>query len=140
MTKFRRPNSTVWVDSAYRIPRDKPPRKQNRKRRETNKQRAYGPSQRRAFVRGLPCSSCGIEGFSQNAHVVKIDGGMGFKGSYLGIAPLCGSRFQNPGCHNLYDEHRSDFDKRFPWYVPEVIAADTERKWVESCENGEGES
>lgn len=93
------------------------------------KERTYGTRERRAFVRALPCCACGVEGFSQNAHVVKIDAGAGRKGSYLGIAPLCGSRILNDGCHHAFDEHRSTFYRKHPWFDAHAAASYTEAAW-----------
>jgi len=110
------------------------PRAYNKQRQAKEMPRKYGSSHRRKFVRSLDCSACGASGFSQNAHVHKIGAGAGRKGSFMGIAPLCGPRYTLSGCHNQFDEHRSDFDRRFPWYNPEVIAAETERAYVAFCE------
>lgn len=106
----------------------------NKKRQAVEMPRKYGSSHRRTFIRSLPCSACGAEGYSQNAHVLKIDGGMGRKGSYLGIAPLCGPRYGLAGCHARYDQHRSKFFSRFPWYDPKVICAEIERAYQAFCE------
>lgn len=100
------------------------------KRRPSEKLRIYGTSQRRAFIRKLDCSACGASGFSQNAHVFKIGAGMGYKGDAAGIAPLCGPRYNLVGCHAMLDQHRDKFFARFPWYQPEVIAAETDRAWL----------
>lgn len=121
------------------LPRStKPLNKVNKRRRPSEKLRIYGTSQRRAFIRRLPCSACGAEGFSQNAHVGTNGRGAGRKADADQIAPLCGPRYNLVGCHAQFDQKRSDFERRFPWYVPEVIAAETERAWLAFSE-AEGE-
>lgn len=120
------------------LKRSGPPKRVNVKRRQSERERTYGPAARRAFVRRQPCSACGMQGYSQNAHVHKMDAGAGRRGSYKGIAALCGPRMGvGIGCHQLFDVHRDKFDARFPWYVPEFQAAELEAQWVEFSEGEE---
>lgn len=114
--------------------------------------RIYGPPERIALVKSLPCAACGIVGYSENAHVLG-NGGMGRKSDYQTVAPLCGphpfhSRILvtafpdqgHVGCHRLFDVHREEFTRQFPNFNAEQAAADTERKWlaVASRTRGEG--
>jgi hypothetical protein len=84
--------------------------------------RAYGPAERVTFVRGLPCAACGRYG-SVNAHLLGNDG-LSRKGHYTTIGPLC------PEDHTLYDEHRWDFEVKYPTFDPVTVAATTERAWL----------
>jgi len=73
----------------------RPIKRVNRKRKAKNWTRAYGSVERVAFVASMPCIAlwtvdhheCG--GDIENAHVVKGDGGAGYKASAEYIAPLC---------------------------------------------------
>lgn len=108
----------------------KPIRKKPRKPSETL--RIYGPPARRAWMRTLPCSACGVVGYSEGAHVLG-NGGTGRKADYQTQAPLCGIRFGTPtiiGCHITYDRHRSIFDAAFPDFDPAKVAADTQARWL----------
>lgn len=133
MTMFPKPEPRQ-PSPRKQIPRGKPPRKFNKLRQAREMIRKYGTSHRRHFIRRLPCSSCGIEGYSQNAHVLKVNGGMGRKGDASGVAPLCGPRYADVGCHALWDRHRDKFAARFPWYDPAVICETTERAYQAYCE------
>lgn len=94
--------------------------------------RSMGTPARRKFVRSLPCAACGIERYSQNAHLLG-NGGTGRKEDHTTIGPLCAPHPHvgpfSEGCHNAYDEHRWLFDARFPDFNPEAVAAKTEADW-----------
>lgn len=91
--------------------------------------RIYGSDERIEFVKLLPCEGCGIEGFSENAHVCG-NGGTGRKADYTTIAPLCGRKGPTlPGCHFLFDEKPWEFRIRFPDFDPIAAAAQTEAAW-----------
>jgi len=63
---------------------------------------AYHSPERVTFVQSLPCRNC-AETPSENAHVG--GGGMGIKGPYTAIVPLCGS------CHRqLHTIGRDSFE------------------------------
>jgi len=55
-------------------------------------------------VAELPCSWCGIEGYSQAAHVPPE--GKGIKQSDYETFPLCCTRPGVIGCHVDYDQYR----------------------------------
>lgn len=119
------------------IQRSAPPRRSgrpkavNRPRRASTFARCYGSKARVAWVRGLPCAACGVLGASQNAHVLGPDG-MGRKGGYAGIAPLCGPRGTDEGCHRRFDTAKiahAQFD-------PVAAAAGTERAWLAHTHTG----
>jgi hypothetical protein len=58
-------------------------------------ERAYGSVERVEFIAALPCIACGMRP-CDNAHGPDSDSGMGRKGSYRSIVPLC----KGPsGCH-----------------------------------------
>jgi hypothetical protein len=104
-------------------------------RKASNYRRIYGSKARVEAVKLMPCGACGVEGFSENAHVVKGEKGMGYKAGYKCIAPLCGNHPNGrlglliPGCHLMFDEHRWAFDKLFPDFDPITAAAATEAAW-----------
>lgn len=104
-----------------------PIRKHGRTPSET--ERIYGPPERGDLVRAMPCAACGVEGYSENAHVVKGDKGMGHKASARFTAPLCGSRYDVMGCHRLFDDYRWTFDTKHPDFDPDAAAAATEAAW-----------
>ena len=58
---------------------------------DEERDRVYGPEERRAWVTTLPCIACGARP-SQNAH--SVSGGMGRKADYTTIVPLCAT------CHH----------------------------------------
>ncbi|MDP9203501.1 MAG: hypothetical protein M3P26_16460 [Gemmatimonadota bacterium] len=108
-----------------------------KKRSKSDFARIYGSKQRVEFVKSLPCAACGIEGFSENAHVPpKGEAGTGYKADWRLTAPLCGPREDGVlsyiGCHRMYDRHRSTFYKWYPTFDIAKAAADTERLWLEN--------
>ena len=114
----------------------KPVRRSNAKRRAREFRRVYFSVERVEFVKRLPCASCGIVGFSENAH---IEGhGTGYKAGYQRIAPLCGAGVYrtnvvtgkwepSEGCHRAYDRHRLP---NFPKDKAEAAAIATEAAWL----------
>ena len=81
----------------------KPIPKKNKKRADANYARAYGSKARVAFIKTLACGVCGTTP-SDNAHIHGSKSGMGRKGPYTDIIPLCQS------CHTLYDEYKLKLD------------------------------
>ena len=80
----------------------------NRKRRQKERERAYGPPERREFVtRHLPCVGCGrrpAEDRPNHQHHTRT-GGTGRKADADTIVPLC------PECHRKeHDGHGLDVD------------------------------
>ncbi len=57
----------------------------------------------RRLVASLPCSYCGIEGFSQCAHGPTL--GRGIKGDDFMTFPLCCDRPGKLGCHTMFDQY-----------------------------------
>lgn len=57
----------------------------------------------RGLVVKLPCMKCGIEGYTQAAHMNLGKGG-GIKASDAALAALCGDRPGMRGCHALLDQ------------------------------------
>lgn len=84
---------------------------QNRRRREAERLRAYGPASRRAFVQALPCAVCGRTP-SENAHVGGLAGGagMGRKADARFCIPLCAQhhREHHEGERTFAETHRID--------------------------------
>lgn len=59
----------------------------------------------RRLVAQLPCLWCGIEGYSQHAHL-NLGKGLSFKTDDRTGFPLCCSRPGIEGCHVAYDQYR----------------------------------
>ncbi len=76
-------------------------------------------------VASLPCIACGIQGYSQAAHLPPEAKGM--KQSDLLTFPLCCVRVGVPGCHQDYDNYRL-FPKHAAMTVGRAWAADTQRR------------
>lgn len=100
-------------------PKEKRPRKPlnpvNRDRQRRLFRENFGGKSYRDWIVSLPCLLCGIEGYSEPAHL--ISRGAGGKAKVL--APLCGVHPNTKGelvegCHRIYDTKR--------WTLP----ADTE--------------
>ncbi len=111
------------------LPRGKRPKARNRKRQAKAFAYAYHSTERVEFVKDQECAACGRLFASENAHVLG-NGGMSRKGHYTTIAPLCGPVAGTIGCHRMYDLYREEFDKFFPAFDPEAVAAQTERAWL----------
>ena len=79
----------------------------------------------RRAVASLPCIACGIQGYSQAAHLPPEAKGM--KQSDLLTFPLCCVRVGVPGCHQDYDNYRL-FPKHAAMTVGRAWAADTQRR------------
>ena len=76
-------------------------------------------------VASLPCIACGIQGYSQAAHLPPEAKGM--KQSDLLTFPLCCTRIGIPGCHQDYDQYRL-FPREAAMTVGRAWAADTQRR------------
>ena len=76
-------------------------------------------------VASLPCIACGIQGYSQAAHLPPEAKGM--KQSDLLTFPLCCTRVGIPGCHQDYDQYRL-FPREAAMTVGRAWAADTQRR------------
>ena len=76
-------------------------------------------------VASLPCIACGIQGYSQAAHLPPEAKGM--KQSDLLTFPLCCTRVGIPGCHQDYDQYRL-FPREAAMTVGRAWAADTRRR------------
>lgn len=79
----------------------------------------------RRVVASLPCIACGIQGYSQAAHLPPD--GKGIKQGDDLIFPLCCVRVGVPGCHQDYDQYRL-FNKQTAVTVGRAWAADTQRR------------
>ena len=79
----------------------------------------------RRAVASLPCIACGIQGYSQAAHLPPE--AKGLKQSDLLAFPLCCVRVGVPGCHQDYDQYRM-FPREAAMTVGRAWAADTRRK------------
>lgn len=79
----------------------------------------------RRAVAGLPCIACGIQGYSQAAHLPPEAKGM--KQSDLLTFPLCCTRVGIPGCHQDYDQYRL-FPRDAAMTVGRAWAVDTQRR------------
>lgn len=96
--------------------------------------RIYGSPARRKFVKSLPCYTCHVEGYTEQAHCApSSEKGTGYKAGYLWIVPLCGRRggwWPERGCHILFDRFRDEFNMRFPDFDPEKAASETQSAWL----------
>ena len=79
----------------------------------------------RRAVASLPCIACGIQGYSQAAHLPPEAKGM--KQSDVLTFPLCCTRVGIPGCHQDYDQYRL-FPRESAMTVGRAWAADTQRR------------
>lgn len=77
----------------------------------------------RRLVASLPCRACGLEGYSQAAHVPTD--GKGMKASDDEIFPLCCTRPGVVGCHTEYDQYRMFPDSQETRRVGRQWAAET---------------
>lgn len=68
-----------------------------------HKVRTFRSEDLRRLVVKLPCMKCGIEGYTQAAHMNLGKGG-GIKASDAALAALCSDRPGIPGCHALLDQ------------------------------------
>lgn len=117
-----------------RLASKKPMRKRSKSPAKFAQQ--YGSWDRVIWVKARPCAACGVVGYSENAHVGRRSG-MGRKGPYTDIAPLCGPR-PDPwptmwmGCHDFRAERPREFAAAFPNFDPEAAAAATHAAWIAS--------
>lgn len=105
-----------------------------RKRKEFA--RCYHSKERVEFVKSLPCSVCGVVGYSENAHIK--NGGTGRKADYAQIVPLCGPHPTamnragiTAGHHWVHDSggySRDEFEIVYDINL-ERVAARTEEQW-----------
>ena len=79
----------------------------------------------RRAVASLPCIVCGIQGYSQAAHLPPEAKGM--KQSDLLTFPLCCTRVGIAGCHQDYDQYRL-FPRAAAMAVGRAWAKDTQRR------------
>ena len=79
----------------------------------------------RRAVASLPCIACGIQGYSQAAHLPPEAKGM--KQSDLLTFPLCCTRVGIAGCHQDYDQYRL-FPRAAAMAVGRAWAADPQRR------------
>lgn len=70
-----------------------------------HKEKAIESEPYRRLVAKLPCMWCGIEGYSQHAHL-NLGKGLGLKTDDRTGFPLCCSRPGVEGCHVAYDNYR----------------------------------
>jgi hypothetical protein len=79
----------------------------------------------RRLVASLPCIACGIQGYSQAAHLPPEAKAM--KQSDLLTFPLCCTRVGVHGCHQDYDKYRL-FPRAAAMTAGRAWAADTQRR------------
>lgn len=113
----------------------------SKKRAPSEAVRIYGPPERREWTKTLPCRTCGLFGYTEAAHVVKGDGGTGYKASAQFTAPLCGLRPKwedkaTPwGCHRELHRIGPDaFESKYGVSL-ETLAAEHNAAW-EAVANG----
>ena len=107
-------------------PKPKPPKKLHkpipRKKKRTaaemreKREREYGPPGYHEFVTSRPCCACGVEGFSEFAHVGNEGAGTGRKANGSQGAPLCGPQLRPSGlvrgCHLESHDGQATFEAR----------------------------
>jgi len=82
-----------------KVPKSRRPiNKTNPVRKAREFARAYGSKARVEFVKALGCFQCGAA-VAENAHLHGSKSGMGRKGPYTDIVPLCRT------CHTRYDAY-----------------------------------
>jgi hypothetical protein len=79
----------------------------------------------RRLVAAMPCKACGIQGYSQAAHLPTE--GKGIKQDDRLTFPLCCTRPDITGCHADYDQYRL-FSRPVAMTVGRAWAADTRRQ------------
>lgn len=89
------------------------------------KQSAIRSEPYRRLVAAMPCKACGIQDYSQAAHVPPD--GKGIKQDDREIFALCSTRVGITGCHVEFDQFRM-FPKRQAVAVGKAWAADTRRQ------------
>ncbi len=114
------------------ISRGTPPKRSAVKRKPRPKSetlRIYGPPERRAWIKSLPCMACaiftaadGCGGPSDNAHVCGGDG-IGRKKGYASIVPL------GRVCHQRFDQHLAPFDTEPARQLIRALAPVVEQHW-----------
>lgn len=114
------------------------PKKRNVKRHAANLERAYGPKERREFVKTLPCAACGRVGSSVSAHLLG-NGGMSRKKPANTTGPLCSApctlfsakrkAIIVRGDHDLFDNYPWIFRRLYPDFNPERVAAETAERF-----------
>lgn len=107
--------------------RKTPMKKVNPERRARERERAYGPPERREWIQRQPCSVPGCTNRpSVNAHVDREGdpSGMGRKGDYTQIIPLCQphhAEYHRIGQRSFNDRYALDVD---------LLAIITSDKWL----------
>lgn len=92
--------------------------------------RAYESEERVEFIKSLPCTGCGVTGYSENAHVGREGKGAGRKANADQITPLCGPHGLMIGCHRAFDRFLFPFN-RASTRIPVILSCvDTQRKWL----------
>lgn len=81
----------------------------------------------RRLVAAMPCKACGIQGYSQAAHLPPD--GKGMKQDDRLIFALCCARVGIAGCHADYDQYRM-FTRPVAMTVGAAWAADTRRQII----------
>ena len=104
------------------IARGATPKASNPKRKAREFARTYHSVERVEFVKAMPCALCRATCPSQNAHTT--GGGMGRKGAYTTIVPLC------PRCHAYYDGWTYPLSEPHIRELVENKAPSTEAAWL----------
>ena len=106
--------------------RQEPMVRKNVKRLARRWTAAYHSVRRMLWVQSLPCAVCG-DVPSDNAHIG--GGGMGIKGPYQSIVPLCGNRVEAEGCHNeLHRVGLASFEAKYH-LVLSSVAVNVQAQW-----------
>jgi len=122
---LRRIGKKTAARMAHGTPR-RPLPARNPERQEASYRRNYAgplPGDYRLRIVVMPCAACGRRAPSEPAHV-RARGMGGAKGCWRDLAPLCGPRFGDVGCHRLFDGDRAAFRARFPGLDLAAIAAE----------------
>jgi hypothetical protein len=118
--RSRPPRRSSW------LPRGTPVKRRNAKRQAREFARAYGSPERCDFVAALPCSVRGCPLIpSENAHVVRLNGGAGRKSDAAAIAPLCLTHHRE-----LHRVGPATFARTYGLSL-DALAAETARAWEE---------
>jgi hypothetical protein len=97
-----------------RSTKPRPSKKRTAAQIRAKREREYGPPDYHAFLTARPCCACGVEGFSEFAHVGNEGAGTSRKANASQAAPLCGPQLRPSGliegCHRLSHRGQQFFE------------------------------
>jgi hypothetical protein len=85
----------------------------------------------RRHVACLPCMVCGVEGYSQCAHISHGNHARGMKASDDLCIPLCATRPGMMGCHAMFDQYTASFVETVMQTTIDALKAHAQRMYRE---------